>query len=78
MNVIPNKDLGPELRLPTLNQVTRLLFEHAVVIGDRDELLVAEALGIRNVCEIRVSGLAEFANNQWFIQLQGYKWVPTL
>jgi hypothetical protein len=70
VNVVCNKDLRPQLGNTTLDQIARLLFEHGVLIGDRNQLLVAETLGIRNVCEVGIAGLAEFTDNKRFIQLQ--------
>ena len=69
MDIIGNKNLRPELELTTLDEVTGLLLEHGVLIGDRDELFIAEALRVRNVGEIRISSLAKLANNKRFVQL---------
>ena len=51
------------------NQVTSLLLEHGVVVGNDDELVVAEPFSIRNVGQVRVSRLIELSNYQRFIQL---------
>jgi hypothetical protein len=69
MNVVRDKNLCPQLWNTTLNQIACLLFEHGVLVRDRNQLLVAETLGIGNVCEVGVTSLAEFTNNKWFIQL---------
>ena len=70
MHIIPNKDLGPQVRLTAFNQIPSLLLEHRVVVGDANELVIAETLSISNVCEIRISSLAEFAHNQRFVELK--------
>jgi hypothetical protein len=40
VNVLLDKDLGPEVSLTALDEVASLLFEHGIVIGDDNELLV--------------------------------------
>lgn len=57
------ENLCPKLGLTTLDEVTRLLLEHRVLVRNRDELLVTEALGIRDVSQVRVACLAELADN---------------
>lgn len=69
MNIVANKDLRPKLWLSAFNQVTSLLLEHGVVVGDSNELIVAEPFSIRNIGQVRVSRLAELSNYQRFIQL---------
>jgi len=68
MEVVGNKNLGPQLWLATFNKITRLLIEHRVVVGDSYELVVTETFGIR---QIGVSGLAELSDNQWLVELGG-------
>jgi hypothetical protein len=63
MYVLVNKDLCPKLWLTTFHKVTGLLFEHGVIIGDCNEFIVAEALGISNVRQVRVTFLAELPND---------------
>lgn len=67
--VVLHEDLRPEFRLTTFDKITGLLLEHRVVVGDRNKLVVAEAFGISDVGQIGITGLAELANNQRFIQL---------
>lgn len=69
MNIVANKDLRPKLWLSAFNQVTSLLLEHGVVVGDSNELIVAEPFSICNIGQVRVSRLAELSNYQRFIQL---------
>lgn len=69
MNIIGNKDLCPQLQLASFDKVSSLLFEHRIVIGNGDELVVAKSLGVRDVREVRIAFLAVFANNQRFIEL---------
>ena len=63
VNIVVNKDLSPKLGLATLNEVPSLLLEHRVIIGDGNQLVVAEALSICDVREVRIASLAEFAHN---------------
>ena len=63
------KDLGPKIRLTPLDEVPRLLLEHRILVGDRDKLVVAEALCIRNVGEIWIPLLTEFTDNQRLIKV---------
>ena len=70
MHVVRNEDLSPQLRLTTLDEVSSLLFEHRVLVGDRDELIITETFGICNVRQIRIARLAEFTNNERFIDLK--------
>jgi hypothetical protein len=44
VNIAANEGLGPQLRLATFNEITSLLLEHHVVIGDSNKLIVAESL----------------------------------
>ena len=69
MDVITDKNLSPKLGLTTLNQITGLLLEHRVLVSDGNQLIVAEALSIGDVREVRVASLAELANNEWLVQL---------
>lgn len=64
MYVAAHKNLRPQLWLATFDKVTRLLFKHRVVVSDGDEFLIAEAFGVCNVCQVRVTGFAELSNNQ--------------
>ena len=50
MYIVTNKDLGPKLRLTAFNEVTGLLLKHGVVVGDNNKLVIAESLGVGNVC----------------------------
>ena len=59
--------MGPKIQLAALDEVSSLMFEHRVVVGDRDELLVAETFSIRNEREIWIALLAVFPNNERFI-----------
>lgn len=69
MDVVRDKDLRPEFGLPPSNEIPSLLLEHRVLIGDRDELVVAEALRIGDVRKIGVTLLAELADYQRLVQL---------
>lgn len=69
VDVVRDEDLNPEIGLTTLDEVASLLFEHRVVVGDGNELVVTKTFGIGNVCQVRITSFAEFSNNQRFIQL---------
>ena len=70
MNVITNENLGPKLWLTTLDEITSLLLEHRVLVGDGNELIIAEALSVCNVSQIRVALLAELSNNKRLVELR--------
>lgn len=69
VNVVRNEDLRPKLGLTTPDEVSGLLLEHRVLIGDRDEFVVAETFRVGDVRKVGVTLLAELANYQRFIQL---------
>lgn len=69
VDIVRHENLSPKLWLATLDEVARLLLEHRVLVRDRDELVVAEALGVCNVREVRVAGLAEFTDDKRLVQL---------
>lgn len=69
MSIVRDENLGPKFGLTTLNQVASLLLEHRVLVGDSDEFIVAEALGVCDIRKVRISGLAEFTNNKRLVQL---------
>jgi len=69
VDIVWLKDLSPKICLAPLDEVPRLLLEHRVLIGDRDEFFVAEALCVRNVGEIWIPLLAEFADNQRLVEV---------
>ena len=65
-----DEDLCPKFRLTTLHEVASLLFKHRVFIGDRDKLVITEALCVGNVRQVGIPSLTEFSNNERLIQLQ--------
>ena len=69
MNVIGDEDLHPKLGLAALDEVTSLLLEHRVLVGDHNEFFVAEALRVCNVRKVGVTRLAELADHERLIQL---------
>lgn len=69
MNVISDQYLCPKFWLTTLHEVTRLLFEHRVVVRDGDELIITEALCVCDVRKVRISRLAEFTYHQRLVKL---------
>ena len=62
--------MSPKLKLTTLDKIPRLLLEHRVLVGDGDELIIAEALSVCNVSQIRVALLAELSNNKRLVELR--------
>lgn len=46
-----------------------MLLEHGVLVGDSNQLLIAESFSIGNVRQVRITGLAEFTNNERFVEL---------
>ena len=62
MDVVRHENHCPKFELPTLDEVPSLLFEHYVIIRNRDELFVAEAFRICNVREVWIALLAVLSN----------------
>lgn len=62
MNVLRGENLRPKLGLATLDQVAGLLLEHRVLVRNGDQLIVTEALSVRDIRKVRVASLAEFAD----------------
>lgn len=62
MFIVLLKNVGPQGVLTTTNEVASLMLEHAVLIGDMDQLIVALALLVTNVGKVRITFLAVFAN----------------
>lgn len=65
-----DKNLRPKLRLATFYQISRLLFEHRVVVGDRNKLIITEPFCVGNVGKVRIPSLTELSDNQRLIQLR--------
>lgn len=70
VNVLRVEDLGPEFEASSLDEVASLVLEHRVIVGDGNELLIAEALGVGDVGEVRVALLAVLADDQRIVDLQ--------
>jgi hypothetical protein len=69
VEIVGNKHMEPQLRLATFDEITHLLFKRQVVVGDGDVLVITKALGICDVHQIRVPGLAKLSDNQRLIKL---------
>ena len=69
MDVVWLKNLSPKISLTPLDKVPRLLLEHRVLIGDRNELVITEALCVRNVGKVWIPLLAEFADDQRLVEV---------
>jgi len=46
MYILVDKDLCPKLWLMTFHQIMSLSFQHRVIIGDCNKLIITEAFGI--------------------------------
>ena len=57
MAIARNEDLCPKFWLTVLDKVMSLLIEHGVIIGNGNELFVAESLC---VCQVQVAELQNF------------------
>lgn len=62
MVIVLLKDVGPQGILTTTNEVAGLMLEHAVLVGDVDQFIVALALFVTDVGKVRITFLAVFAN----------------
>lgn len=69
VDVVRNEDLCPKLGLAPPDEVPGLLLEHRVLIGDRNEFVVAETFRVGNVRKVGITLLAELANYQRLVQL---------
>jgi len=69
VGVLRNENLSPKIRLTTFDEVTGLLLEHRVIVGNGNQLIVTETFSISNICKVRISCFAEFTNNQRFVKL---------
>lgn len=63
------QDLRPKFQTTTLDEIACLVLEHRIVVGDGDELIVAEALGIGNVGEVRVTLFTVLADHKRLVEL---------
>lgn len=70
VHVIRLKNLSPEIRLATFHEVSRLLLEHRILVGNSNQLLITESFGIGDICQVRITGFAEFTNNKRFVKLE--------
>ena len=50
MDIVMNENLGPQVWLTALDKISSLLLEHGVVVGNRDQFVVAKTFGISNIC----------------------------
>jgi len=66
------ENLSPEFQSPSFDEMPSLLLEHRVVVGHRDELLIAEAFCICNIGQRRIALLAVLSDDQWFVQLKSH------
>jgi hypothetical protein len=69
VEVVRNEDLSPQLRLATLDEITSLLLEHRVVVGNGNKLIITKAFCIGNICQVWVSGFAELSNDERLVEL---------
>jgi hypothetical protein len=69
VDVVGMKNFGPKLLATTLDKIAGLVLEHRVVVGDRDELVVAETFGEGDISEIWIPLLAVFADHERIVDL---------
>ena len=69
MYTVGFEDLVPEVKLSSLDKVTRLMLVHLVLVGDVNEFVIAETLGIGNVCQVRVALFAVFSDYKRLVDL---------
>lgn len=69
VKVSPIENLRPKIWLASLDEITRLLLEHRVLVGNGDELVITEPFCIGNVREVRVALLAELSDNHGVVEL---------
>lgn len=43
------------------------MLEHRIIVSDADQLVIAEALGVCNVCKVRVALLTVLSDNEWLV-----------
>lgn len=70
VNVVIHKYLRPQIEFATLDEITSLLLEHRIFVGDRNQLFVAETLCIGYVRQIWVTSLAKATDNKRIIELR--------
>jgi len=64
VEIIGNKNLGPKLRLATLHEITGLLLEHCVVVGDGDQFIVTESFCVCDISKVRIPLLTELFDDK--------------
>lgn len=69
MQISPGENLRPKIWLTSLDEVTSLLLKHRVLVGNRDEFVVAEPFRIGDVCEVGITFLAELPDHHRVVQL---------
>ncbi len=69
MGIILDEDLTPKIRLAAFNKIPSLLFEHGVVVGDSNKLIVAKAFSIGNVGKVRIAGFTKLSDNEGLVKL---------
>jgi hypothetical protein len=49
MDIVMNKNLSPKLRITARNEISGLLLEHGVVIGNRDKFVIAKDFRVNEI-----------------------------
>jgi hypothetical protein len=49
MDIVMNENLSPKVGFTALDEISGLLLEHGVVIGNGDKFVVAKTFGISNI-----------------------------
>lgn len=71
MDVIGYQDLRPEFQSASLDEVSSLVLEHRVLVGDIDQFFVTEPSSIGDVGQVRIPLLAVFPNDERIVNLRG-------
>lgn len=69
VDVIGNEHLGPKIRQTSLDEVSGLVLEHRVGVGDSDELVITETLGKGDEGKVWVPLLAVLSDNKRLVKL---------
>jgi hypothetical protein len=69
MDTVGPQDLTPELEIPSLDEVSSLVLVHLVLVGDVDEFVVTQTLGVGDIGQVGISLFTVLADHEGFIYL---------
>lgn len=75
VQVVTLENFRPEFETTTLDEVSSLVFVHLVLVGDVNELRVAESFGVGDVSEVRVASLAVLSDSERIVDLSHPTWI---